>query len=265
MIRAGIVRTALVLVALALQGRSQTAPAALQHALDLFNAAKYEDCFQALSSYLQGKPESAAGYKILGMDEYMLGRTKDALDHVTHATELAPRDSEAFYYLGRLYFSSDNPQAALTSFERAIALDGSSVRARNHLGQSLEALGRYEEAEAAYVAAIAVGEKQARHSQWPYYNLGLLYLHDGRAEKSITLFREALEYNPRFLEARLKLAMAYSAQGHLADAQSLLEEVLRSNPANAEAHYRLGLVLSKLGKQAEAGEQFRLFERSRKP
>jgi Flp pilus assembly protein TadD len=236
----------------------------MQHARELFNKAKYEECFQAVSGYLQRDPASAEGYKILGLDEYMLGRSKDALAHVTRATELAPGDSEAFYYLGRLYFSTDNPEAALTPLRRAIVLDASSVRARNHLGQSLEALGRYSEAEAAYAEAIQAGEKQASALQWPYYNLGLLYLHDGRADESVALLRKALVCNPRFIEARLKLAMALSAQNHLAEAQNLLEDVLRTDPHNAEAHYRLGVVLSKSGKQPEAKEQFGLFEKNRK-
>ncbi len=266
MIRASLFRGALVLLAAAVApAHSQPGSPTLQQALDLFNAAKYQECFDQLSAYLQHEPASAPGYKILGMDEYMLGHPKEALAHLTRATELAPQDSESFYYLGRLRFSTDNPEAALAAFHQAIALDTSSVRARNHSGQALEALGRYKEAEEAYAAAIAEGEKQGKPSEWPFYNLGVLLLHDGRSAEAVTQLRKALGCNPRFSGAKVKLAMALSNQNHEPEAQTLLQEVLERDPGNAEAHYRLGVVLRKSGKQPEAREQFALFEKLRKP
>src|SRR5947209_8717936 len=89
----------------------------LERALSLFNAGKYLDSFGLASVYLQQNPTSAAAHKIVGMNEYMLGRPRDALYELKRATELAPNDADAFYYLGRLEFSVDNSVAALSAFQ----------------------------------------------------------------------------------------------------------------------------------------------------
>ena len=128
---------------------SPSAEPPLKRALSLFNAGKYLECLDVISPYVQQNPASGAGHKLLGMDEYMLGRPREALVELQRATELTPKDADAFYYLGRLYFSADNAVAALAAFQRAIQLDASSVRAHNHLGQTYEALGRQGEAERA--------------------------------------------------------------------------------------------------------------------
>src|SRR4030095_10685983 len=119
----------------------------LQRALSLFNSGKYQECFDLVSGWVQQNPASATGHKLRGMSQYMLGRPKEALSEVQRATELAPNDADAFYYLGRLYFSADNSLAALAALQRAIQLDPSSSRNRNQLGQTLEALARDRHSE----------------------------------------------------------------------------------------------------------------------
>ena len=113
----------------------------LREALNLFNAGKYQESFDLVSRYLQQDSRSPTAYKLLGMDEYMLGHPREALASVTHATELAPRDADALYYLGRLYFTTGNMPAALETLQKTISLDPSSVRTYNQLGQTFEALG----------------------------------------------------------------------------------------------------------------------------
>jgi tetratricopeptide (TPR) repeat protein len=237
----------------------------LQEALALFNSGRYQECFDAVAPFVRQNPNDGAAHKLLGMDEYMLGRTHEALAEVQRATELAPGDSDAFYYLGRLYFSADNPVAALAAFQKAIALDPLSARDHNQLGQAYEALGRQEDAEQAYLKAIELEKNQLKKSEWPYYNLGLLYLNRGRSAESVAYFQQALARNPAFPEAKIKLAVALSNQKLSDEALKLLEEAVKIDPQNAEGHYRLAVLLTKTGKREQAQEQFALFEKYRKP
>lgn len=237
----------------------------LQQALALFNSGKYQESFDLVSQYLREAPSSPTAYKLLGMDEYMLGHPREALASVLHATELAPNDADALYYLGRLYFSTDKIPAALETFQKTLALDPLNVRARNYLGQSLEALGRRDEAEKAYLRASELQKDQVKKFAWPDYNLGVLYLDDGRTADAIAALRRALQLNPSFSEAEIKLAVALSKQQPVPEAFELLQQALRTDPANAEAHYRLAVLLTKSGKREEAQEQFALFEKYRKP
>ena len=250
----------LLLPALALD----SADGSLQQALALLNSGHYAESFALASACLRQNPGSAAALKIAGMDQFMLGHPREALAAMTRASQLAPGDPDAFYYLGRLYFTADNAVAALAAFERAVVLDPSSVRAHNGLGQTYEALGRRADAEKAYRDAVALETGQPKPSEWPAYNLGALYLEDGRTDEAIACFRKALQINPTFPEARVKLATALSKNQAAPESFELLHEVLRLNPRNAEAHYRLALLLTKAGKRDEAHQHFKLFETYRK-
>jgi tetratricopeptide (TPR) repeat protein len=237
----------------------------LRQALTLFNSGKYQESFDLVSQYLQQAPSSPTAYKLLGMDQFMLGHPREALASVTHATELAPGDADALYYLGRLYFSADNIPAALATFQKTIALDPTSVRAYNHLGQTYEALGQRTDAEKSYLKAIELGNSQAKKSAWPDYNLAVLYLNDGRTADSIAAFRRALQVNPLFPEAQIKLAGALSKEQPVPESFELLRQVLGADPHNAEGHYRLALLLAKSGKSEEAQKHFELFQKYQKP
>jgi tetratricopeptide (TPR) repeat protein len=237
----------------------------LRQALTLFNSGNYQDSFNLVSQYVKENPASPTGHKLLGMDEFMLGHAPEALTEVKRATELAPNDPDARYYLGRLYFSADNAPAALEAYKQTIALDPSSVRAHTQLGQTYEALGLRADAETAYRHAIELEKDQPKKSGWPDYDLGVLCLDDGRTADAIECFRHALQWNPKFPEAEVKLAVALSKKEPVPEAFSLLHEALSLDPKNAEAHYRLALLLSKSGKREEAQQQFALFQKYRKP
>lgn len=237
--------------------QSQSHP--LEQALSLFNSGQYQKSFELLSLYTQQHPQSGNAWKIFGMTHFMLGRPEEAIIALQKAVQLSPLDADAYYYLGRLYFSKDNAAEALPIFQKSIELNPQSVRAWNHLGQTYEALGRLEEAESAYQKAISVGKNQPKRSEWPYYNLAQLYVNTSKMDQAIPLFREALKYNPRFADAKVKLAVALSKREPSVEALTLMQEAVQLEPQNAEAHYRLGLLLAKMGKQEEANQQLTLF------
>ena len=202
-----------------------------QAALNLFNGGKYHECFELIAPYVRQHPEDSSGHKILGMDEYMLGNAKGALEEVKRAAELNPRDADAFYYLGRLYFSTDDPISARAAFEEVLKLDPSSVKAHNQLGQTYEALGRSQEAEREYQEAVRLEASQLKKSEWPYYNLGLLYLNAGQTERSIPYFRKAIECNSQFTQVKVKLAIALSKkQSSEEEALTLLQAAVQEDP-----------------------------------
>jgi tetratricopeptide (TPR) repeat protein len=260
-----MVRASAALLFLLYQSVAPGSADSLRQALSLFNSGKYQESYDLVSQYLRQNSSSPTAYKLLGMDEYMLGHPSEALASVTHATELAPRDADALYYLGRLYFSAGNMPAALETFKKTLILDPSSVRTYNQLGQTYEALSRREDAEKAYLKAVALETDQPKKSEWPDYNLGVLYLDNGRTGDAIAAFRRALQASPAFPEGKIKLAVALSKEHPVPEAFELLRQAIATDPANSEAHYRLGLLLAKSDKRAEAQEEFELFQKYRKP
>ena len=168
-----------------------------------FRTGRYSEAAATVSRYLEQKPDSAAGRKVLGLCRFMQGRPADAERELRQAAELDPSDSEALYYLGRLYFTRRDFPAALRTFESVVSMDKTSVRGYNHLGQTLEALSRFDEARAAYKKSIEIEQTQAAKSEWPYFNLGVLSLKDGHTQEAVGLFRQALERNADWPEARI--------------------------------------------------------------
>ena len=243
---------------------SQAPAHPLQQALNLFNSGQYQQALVQLSPFVEEHPDSAGAQKLLGMTQFMLGKPAEAIATMLKAVRLAPQDADAWYYLGRLYFSKDNATDALAAFRRSLELNPAAVRTVNHLGQTYEALGRFPEAEKAYVDAIALEVQQATKYEWPYYNLGLLYMTHGKVDEAIPYFRQALGQNPRFTEAKIKLAVALSRKETSQEALDLLQEAVQLEPDNPEAHYRLGLLLTKTGRRDEGERELELFRKLKK-
>ncbi len=230
-----------------------------------FSAGRYEQALDWARKYLEQRPDGGETRKISGLARFMLGDRVGAERDLKRAASLLSRDFDAHYYLGRAYFERSKLTLALESFRLAIEFDPSSVKARNHLGQALEGLTRFEEAKDAYRDAIDLERQGTARSEWPYYNLGALLLTEGAAAQAVTLLEQALERNPTSLQTRTKLGTAYSAAARLEDATEQFREVILADPANADAHYQLGRLLMKLGQEDEARSHLMLFERLREP
>lgn len=231
----------------------------------LFRTSRYEESLKLISTYLRQQPTNPDARKILGMDYFMLGIPEQAETELKRAIELNANDSESFYYLGRLYFTRDNMPDALTAFQRAVQLDSSSVRAHNHLGQAFEGLGQYAAARGAYLKAIELEQRQTAKSHWPYFNLGLLCLNQGRFSEAVNYLRLSVHRNPSWSQGKLKLAKALLATGDSGSAGALLREVIETDPQNATAHYQLARLLSNLGEKEQASRHYQQFEKLKKP
>ena len=248
---------------LALARDPEYLPALHLRAYFLFASGRYQEALEWTSRYLQKSPGGGETRKISGLAHFMLGNKIAAERDLKRAADLLAEDFEAQYFLGRVYFERSKLMPALGSFRRALALNPESVKAHNHLGQTLEGLTRFEEAKIAYHRAIDLEGKSAARSEWPYYNLGSLLLSEGDAARAVALLEQALERNPSSVQIQTKLGVALSAAARFDEAAQRLEAAVRAEPRNANAHYQLGRVFMKLGKVDEAREHLSRFERFR--
>jgi protein O-mannosyl-transferase len=230
----------------------------------LFRTGRYPESIATISRYLEQKPDSAGGHKILGLSSFMQGDAEAAERELKRAVDLDPADSEALYYFGRIRFTRHDLPEAARVFERVVALDASSVRGHNQLGQTYEGLSRFEEARKAYLRAIELERTQPARSEWPYFNLGLLSLKEGKPQEAAGYLRQALERNPSWPEGKVQLAVALASANQYDEARTLLAGVIEADPRNAGAHYQMGRLLLKLRKPEEARRHLELFESLKK-
>ena len=121
------------------------------------------------------------------------------------------------------------------------------------IGDSLEYLGRYEEAVEAYREAIRLDPEIAV----PHSDLGNSLSHLGRYEEAVEAYREAIRLDPEDAFAHYGLAMSLSDLDRHEEAVEAYREAIRLDPEDAFAHYGLALSLSYLGRHEEAVEAYR--------
>ncbi len=230
-----------------------------------FSTKRYSESASTLRGYLGRNADDSQARKLLGLDLFMVGDAAGAQAELERAVELLPKDEEARYYLGRVYFSRQNLPAALNTYQKLLEFEPSSVRARNQLGQTYEWLNQFDLAEKAYEEAIRIDRDSAKRSEWPYYNLGVLHLKAGRAERALPYLQQALQLQPKFPQAQVQLGVALAALGKPEQAKAEFEAVLSTDPDNADAHFQLARLFRKLGDPVKAKEHGLLFQRLRRP
>ena len=248
-----------------LEQSPENLPALYWKSYVLFQTGNYQQSSTFASRYLERNPASGEARKILGLDYFMLGQSALAEGELLQASNLPSADSDVHYYLGRIRFERHNLPAALESLRSTVALDPGSVRGFNHLGQTYEGLARFEDARAAYKKAIELDQREVKRSEWPYFNLGVLSLKEGRAEEAAGWLREALARRSPWPEATVHLAAALGAANQFKEARQLLEDLLTAEPKNAQAHYQLARLLVRMQLPEEARRHFLLFGESTRP
>jgi tetratricopeptide (TPR) repeat protein len=171
-------------------------------------------------------PGNAATYEF-GRNNLSLGSALFQRDYFNQSEayfRLALRDdpssAEAHYGLGSVYLKQGNPKEARASFQQAVRLNASYP--------------------------------DTRPNAWN--NLGLLDLHDGRADDAIGCFEEALRGNPGHWIALENLGNAYRQQQRWVEARQTLERAVDMRPQEPEAIYSLAMVFAQTGDNDRAYE-----------
>jgi tetratricopeptide (TPR) repeat protein len=105
-----------------------------------------------------------------------------------------------------------------------------------------------------------------------YYALGVELYKQNRDEQAAEAFRQAIEKDPDFAVAFMKLALAYKALGKKEEATKAYEQAVKSfekllddDPKNAEAQLNLGEAYSRLGDYQKSIEAYRRGVRLKEP
>ncbi|OGE08366.1 hypothetical protein A3A60_00350 [Candidatus Curtissbacteria bacterium RIFCSPLOWO2_01_FULL_42_26] len=89
-----------------------------------------------------------------------------------------------------------------------------------------------------------------------FYNEGVRLAYEGKMEKSINSFQQAITLEPRFTDAHYNLAVSYYALGRIEEAKTEYELVLDHRPQDVDALNNLGTIFAINGDLERAKELF---------
>ena len=117
----------------------------------------------------------------------------------------------------------------------------------------LQALGKTVEAEALLEEALAADPTHIDAQM----HLAVLYMHEGRFDKSADAFSAVLEREPKNSRALANLGTVLQASGQIDAAEAIYERALVVDPGLDPVHLNLGHILLESGRAAQAIEHIR--------
>lgn len=273
--------------------------AALAQLLEGFSTGDTAGFAAELEAVVERDPDAADALTLLGLtyqqraretgDPSFYGLSERAL---LRALEVQPTQPLAATGLATLAVARHRYDEALVLARRAIGQDPADASAHGALGDALLALGRYEEAFAAYdrmavlspsvasyvrvaharqvlgrpaaaVEALEAVDELAptvpEHVAWMQVQLGSIQLSRGRLDEAEAAFKAGLAELPGYVHAEAGLARVAAARGDYDRAAAALQSVVDRLPAPAYA-ILLGDVLSVSGRATEAQEAYELVD-----
>lgn len=202
------------------------------------------------------QPPLGDDLKIVGLDYVLLNDYADAIHWLEKAVQLDDRNYEAWYFLGRAYYTRTRISEAGAAFEKALQLKPHDSKAENNFGLVLEAEARPAEAMQAYRSAIEWQQKEPRQSEQPYLNLGSILLDQDRSEEALPSLEQAVKLGLTNPLCHQKLGTAFLRLSKLGEAQKELEAAARLDPENAATHFQLGKLYKQMHAMDRAQKEF---------
>jgi tetratricopeptide (TPR) repeat protein len=194
--------------------------------------------------------------KVLGVAYYLERQYLLFRDQMAQAIRQDSADFGPYYYLGRHYDSDvDDAEQASRWYREALQRNPDYARARSHLGNCLERLGRTEEAQANYEASAALSLSQL--------GLGRLMLAAGEPAAALSFVGKALVIDPRDPAALKLSARIYMELNCPGDAARALARAVAASPRDPSTQYQLYRAWQSLGNATKAAAALAEFERLR--
>jgi tetratricopeptide (TPR) repeat protein len=256
---------------LALDPRSAEAAANL--GVVLVRQGRYQESIRQYQRALRLKPELYALHLNLGLALLHLGQPRQAAMQFEAYLKRQPGDRRARQLLATALLESDQYERAAHLYEQLLPGDAS---VHLGLGAAYARLGRREEAEREFGAALGDGESPAAllaighaYLAWNdfaraestllraaqldprlsglHFALGACYWKQQRTEKAIEHWRQEAQLDPNSFEANFVLGAALVEAKQDSAAEPYLRKAVRLRPQHGLSLYYLGRVLWKRG------------------
>jgi tetratricopeptide (TPR) repeat protein len=204
-----------------------------------------------LEEAAQLNPKRAQVWKALGVAWAAQGEYRSATEPFLTACRLDPKLNDACYFAGRALYASDRFDAALEPLRLGLKIDPDPGRSETALAQACDAMGRNDEAEKYFHAAIQRKSPSAVAAQVAYGNF-LIRL--GRASDALEPLQSAFQSRPDD-ESGTALGRAMVELDRVKEAIAPLETAVKADPKKVAPRLLLARVYRRLGRSADAVAQ----------
>lgn len=166
-----------------------------------------------------------------------------------------PAIADAHFALGNVLSSAKRFEEAAAAFKEALELKPDDWFAAINVANSLQALGRGDEAERFVLDHMAKGFEDSQL----YLLLGNLRVRRNDPDQALPYFEKCLDLNPRSASAHNAMAAVYlnrEAEGDLARAEEHLSAAAAVNPTLLSLRYNTAQLREKQGRLAEAADLY---------
>jgi type IV pilus assembly protein PilF len=172
-------------------------------------------------------------YVAMAAEYFRLGQMEPALRRAEQAIAEDKENPRAFYMLAVIYQGIGQIAKADESFKHAVELSPKNPDIRNAYGTFFCSQRRYPQAQEQFAKAL---ENPLYTTPWvAMTNAGTCAASAGDASRAQTEYRHALETNPSFGPALLKLAEIDFRDGNVKGAKGYMDRYFQSNTPDAQA------------------------------
>jgi tetratricopeptide (TPR) repeat protein len=200
------------------------------------------------------RERQARGLRDRGEVYLAANQTSQALEWFLKALEIYPDDPYLHYDMALAYDMKGDLDKTKYHLKKAIKLKPDYSDAYNYLGFVYFGEGKVEEAIKFYHKAL--DNELYMSAQDAHMNLGLAYLSRKDYRKAMLHLEEAIRLVPDFVAAYNNLGKAYEGLGKYDKARRNYEKAVEFNPQYADAYMNLGKLLYRSGERKRARWSF---------
>jgi tetratricopeptide (TPR) repeat protein len=203
----------------------------------------------------QHNPEllTAATHFDMGNHLYRQNQLDAAVKSYQLAIALQPDMAKAHGNLGLVYSRQGNSAAAISSYTRATELEPNNIDIHYNLGVILLQQKALNEAEQHFCTVLNLAPEHTN----ALINLGNILIGQNKLDEAIAVYRKLVELHPTQEDFRYNLANLMFKQGNLDEASSYLRSILLINPNHAGCYFSLANILVEQNKLDEAIVNYR--------
>lgn len=225
----------------------------LAEALAHHRAGRLEEAERRYRAILANHPGTVDARHLLGVVRHQQGHHAEALGHIDTAIRADGRRPEFHSNQALVLLALGRAEDAAAAFRHALSLDAKSVDAHLGLAGVLLKAGAHGEAFDHFERALALD----RRSGDAALGLGMAARRLGRLEQAADALAAALAAGDDAALAHVELAHVRDAQARTADALAHYEAALAIDPDLAEAHANAGAALLEFGRPEDAAAAHR--------